>query len=131
VRFFSLVAKLTYIKLLMSIATTFDLEIEQMNLKTTFLHGDLEEEIYIKYLEGFIIKGKKDLECKLKRSLYGLKKSPRMWDQKFDTCILILGFVKRKADHCIYSKEEGGCFIYVALYVNDMLLIENNMDAIK
>ena len=54
-----------------------------------------------------------------------------MWYQKFDTYILSLGFVRRKVDHCIYSKEEGGCFIYVALYVDDMLLIGNIMDAIK
>jgi hypothetical protein len=50
---------------------------------------------------------------------------------KFDTYIIILGFVRRKIDHYIYSKEEGGCFIYVALYVNDMLLIGNIMDAVK
>jgi hypothetical protein len=67
----------------------------------------------------------------IERSLYGLKQSPRMWYQKFDTYILSLGFVRRKVDHCIYSKEEGGNFIYVALYVDDMLLIGNNMDAIK
>jgi hypothetical protein len=54
-----------------------------------------------------------------------------MWYQKFDTYILSLGFLRSKVDHCIYSKEEGGCFIYVALYVDDMLLIGNNMDAIK
>jgi hypothetical protein len=54
-----------------------------------------------------------------------------MWYQKFDTYILRFGFVRSKFDHCIYSKEEGGRFIYVALYVGDMLLIGNNMDVIK
>ena len=54
-----------------------------------------------------------------------------MWYQKFDTYILSFGFVRRKSNHYIYSKEEGGCFIYVSLYVNDMLLIGNNMDTIK
>jgi hypothetical protein len=111
---FSLVTKLTSIRVLMSLATTFDLEIEQMDVKTTFLHADLEEEIYMKYLEGFVVKGKKDLVCKLKRYIYGLKKLPRMWYQKFDTYILSFGFVRSKANHCIYSKEEGVCFIYVA-----------------
>jgi hypothetical protein len=69
----------------MSLAATFDLEKEQMDVKTMFLHGDLEEEIYMKQPEGFVVKGKKDLVCKLKRSLYGLKKSPRMWYQNFNT----------------------------------------------
>jgi hypothetical protein len=102
-----------------------------MDVKTTFLHGDLEEEIYMKQHEGFVVKGKKELVCKLKRSLYGIKQSPRMWYQNFDTYIISLGFVRSKVDLCIYSKEEGGHFIYVALYVDDMLLIGNNMEAIK
>jgi hypothetical protein len=54
-----------------------------------------------------------------------------MWYQKFETYILSLGFVRRKVDHYIYSKEEGGCFIYVDFYFDDKLLIGNNMDAIK
>jgi hypothetical protein len=75
-----------------------------MDVKTTFLHGDLEEEIYMKQPEGFVVKGKKELVCKLKKSLYGLKESPRMWYQKFDTYILELGFVRSRVDHCVYSK---------------------------
>jgi hypothetical protein len=85
----------------------------------------------MKQPKGFIVKGKKELVCKLKRSLYGLNKSPRIWYQNFDTNILSLGFVRSKVDHCIYSKEEGGRFIYVELYVDDMFLIGNNMDAIN
>ena len=54
-----------------------------------------------------------------------------MWDQKFDTYILSLRFVRSKVDHYIYSKEEDGCLIYVALYVDDMLLIGNTMETIK
>ena len=101
---FSPVAKLTSIRFLLSIATAFDLEVENMDVKTTFLHGDLEEEIYMKQLEGFIVKGNNELVCKLKKSLYGLKQSPRMWYQTFDTYIFGLGFVRRKFDHYVYSK---------------------------
>ena len=71
----------------MSLAVEFDLEIEKMDVNTTFLHGDLEEEIYMKQLEGFIIKGKEELVCRLKKSLYGLKQSPTMWYHKFDSHI--------------------------------------------
>jgi hypothetical protein len=74
----------------------FDFEVEQMDVKTTFLHGDMEEEIYMKKPEGFGVKGKKELVCKLKKSLYGLKKSPRMWCQKFDTYMFGLGFTRSK-----------------------------------
>jgi hypothetical protein len=98
-RIFFQVAKLNSIRVLMSLAAKFDMEIEQMDVKTTFLHGVLKEKNYMKHLEGFIIKGKKDLVCILKISLYGLNKSPRMWYQKFDTYILSFGFVRSKVDH--------------------------------
>ena len=100
-------------------------------MKTTFLHGDPEEEIYMKQPEGFIVKGKNELVCKLKKSLYGLKQSTRMWYQNFDTYILGLGFVRSKDDHCVYSKQVGDHFINIVLYVDDMLLIGNNKDFIK
>jgi hypothetical protein len=77
------------------------------------------------------VKGKKHLVCKLKNSLYGIKQSPRMWYQKFDTYILGLGFVRSRADHCVYSKQVGNHFIYVVLFDDDMLLVGNNMDVIK
>jgi hypothetical protein len=67
---FSPLEKITSIRVLTSMAATFDLEIEQMDVKTMFLHGDLEEEIYMKQPEGFIVKGKQELVCKLKISLY-------------------------------------------------------------
>jgi hypothetical protein len=80
---FSHVAKLTSIRfMLYVVVVAFDFEVEQMDVKTTFLHGDLEEEIYMKQPEGFVVKGKKELVCKMKKSLYGLKQSPRMWYQK-------------------------------------------------
>jgi hypothetical protein len=93
---FSLVAKLTSIRFILSVVVSFDFEVEQMDVKTTFLHGDLEEEIYMKQPEGFVVKGKKELVCRMKKSLYGLKQSPRMWYQKFDTYMLGLGFTRSK-----------------------------------
>src|ERR1700722_8602124 len=85
----------------------------------------------MKQPEGFVVKGNKELVCNLKKSIYGLKKSPRMWYQKFDTYILGLGFVRSRSDHYVYSKQVGNHFIYVVLYVDDMLLVGNNMDVIK
>jgi hypothetical protein len=72
---FSFVLKLNFIRVLMYLGATFDLEIEKMDVKTMFLHGDLEEEIYMKQPKGFVVKGNKELVCELKRSIYGLKQS--------------------------------------------------------
>jgi hypothetical protein len=99
---FSPIAKLTSIIFLLSIATAFDFEVEHMDLKTTFLHGDLGDKIYMKQPEGYVVKGKKELVCKLKTSLYGLKQSPRMWYKKFDTYMLGLGLTRSKEDHRVY-----------------------------
>ena len=128
---FSPIAYATSIKLLLSIAAAFDFEVEQMDVKTTFLHRDLEEEIYMKQPEGFAVKGKKELVCKLKKPLYGLKQSPRMWYQKFDTFIRGLGFTRSKEDHCVYFKLIGYHVIYLVLYVDDMLLVGNDKEIIQ
>jgi hypothetical protein len=101
-----------------------------MDVKTPFVHGDLEEEIYMKQLEGYEVKGKKELVQKLKKSMYVLKQSPRMWYQKFDTYMLGLGFIRSKEDHCVYFKLIGVHLIYLVLYVDDMLLIGNNKEII-
>jgi len=97
-----------------------------MDVKTTFLHRDLEDEIYMKQPEGFVVKGKKELVCKLKKSLYGLKQSPRMWYQKFDIFIWGLGFTRSKVKHYVYLKLIGDRVIYLVLYVDDMLLVGND-----
>ena len=128
---FSPVSKVTSIRLLLSVVAAFDFEVEQMYVKTTFLHEDLAEEIYMKQPEGFLVKDKKELVCKLKQSLYGLKQSPRMWYQKFDTFIWGLDFTRRKADHCVYLKLIGDRVIYMVLYVDDMLLVGNDKEIIQ
>eukprot|EP00253_Pinus_taeda_P035204 PITA_35204 len=102
-----------------------------MDVKKSFLHRDLEEKIYMKKPEGFTVKGKKELVCKLKKSLYGLKKSPRMWYQKFDTLKRGLGFTRSKAYHCVYFKLTGDRVIYLVLYMDDMLLVGNDKEIIE
>jgi hypothetical protein len=129
-KIFSPVAKLTSIRFMLFVVVAFDFKVEQMDVKTTFLHGDLEEEIYMKQPEGYVVKGKKELVCKLKKSMYGLKQSPRMWYQKFDTYMLGLGFTRSKEDHCLYFKLIGDHLIYLVLYVDDMLLIGNTKEII-
>uniref|UniRef100_A0A2N9GSR4 Integrase catalytic domain-containing protein n=1 Tax=Fagus sylvatica TaxID=28930 RepID=A0A2N9GSR4_FAGSY len=101
-----------------------DLELEQMDVKTAFLHGDLEEEIYMVQPEGFEAKGKEHKVCRLKKSLYGLKQAPRQWYKKFDSFMVGQGYTRTDADHCVYVRQfPNGKFIILLLYVDDMLIV--------
>lgn len=80
----------------------FDLELKQMNFKTTFLHGKLGETIYMKLPIGFVKKGDELKECLLNRSLYGLKQSPRMWYRHFYGYMIKIGFSRSAYDYCVY-----------------------------
>ena len=73
------VVKMSSIQIVLGLVASLDLELEQLDVRTTFLHGDLKEEIYIDQLEGFKVKGKEHMVCKLTKSLYGLKQAPRQW----------------------------------------------------
>ena len=81
---FSPIVKLTSIRILLSVVASENLHLEQMDVKTTFLHGDVDKEIYMQQLEGFVVPGKEHMVCKLTRSLYRLKQAPRQWYKKFD-----------------------------------------------
>ena len=72
------VVKMTSVRTVLGLAASLDLELEQLNVKTAFLHGDLNEEIYMEQPEGFEVKGKEDLVCRLKKNLYGLKQN-KFW----------------------------------------------------
>ena len=76
---FSHVVKHSSIRILLPLVAQFNMELVHMDVKTTFLHGDLEKEIYITQPDGFKVSGKENWVCKLKKSLYGLKQSPRQW----------------------------------------------------
>nr|GEU91101.1 retrovirus-related Pol polyprotein from transposon TNT 1-94 [Tanacetum cinerariifolium] len=103
-----------------------------LDVKTAFLHGNLEEEIYMLQPEGFKQKGKENLVCRLNKSLYGLKQAPRCWYKRFDSFIRGLEYNKLHTDPCAYFKRFGNNdFIILLLYVNDMLAAGPNKDRIN
>ncbi|KAI3455171.1 hypothetical protein Pfo_011834, partial [Paulownia fortunei] len=100
-----------------------NLELAQLDVKTAFLHGDLEEEIYMTQPEGFKVAEKEIWVCKLNKSLYGLKQSPRQWYKRFDKFMMRQKYTRSKYDHRVYlHKLQDGSFIYLLLYVDDMLI---------
>jgi len=78
---------------------------EQLDVKTTFLHGELEEEIYMQQPEGFITPGKEHLVCRLKKSLYGLKQAPRQLYKRFDSFMIGQSYCRSQYDDCIYFQN--------------------------
>ena len=126
------VVRLTTVRIVLAMCATFDLHLEQLDVKTAFLHGELEEEIYMLQPEGFAETGKENLVCRLNKSLYGLKQAPRCWYKRFDSFIISLGYNRLSSDHCTYFKRfDGGDFIILLLYVDDMLVAGPNKDRVQ
>jgi hypothetical protein len=102
-----------------------------MDVKAAFLHGDLEEEIYMEQPEVFQVKGKENFVCRLKKSLYGLKQAPRQWYKKFESFMSKHGFMKTTSDHCVFVKNFlEGDFLILLLYVDDILIVGQDMSEI-
>ena len=105
---YSPVARLTTIRVLLSLAASYGLIVHQMDVKTAFLNGELEEEIYMDQPDGFVVKGEERKVCKLLKSLYGLKQAPKQWHEKFDRTLTSAGFTINEADRCVYYRHGGG-----------------------
>ncbi|KAJ0754654.1 putative RNA-directed DNA polymerase [Helianthus annuus] len=120
---YSPVTRITSIRLVLAIAALRNLEVHQMDVKTAFLNGDLEEEIYMEQPEGFSAPGNKGKVCKLVKSLYGLKQAPKQWHQKFDHVMIDNGFKINECDKCVYFKDTPRGYVILCLYVDDMLII--------
>ena len=116
--------------MLLAIATLHNLEIYQMDVKTMFLNGELEDEIYMEQPEGFVAPGQERKVCKLVRSLYGLKQAPIQWHLKFDNVMLSNGFKINECDKCVYIKSSSNGYVIVCLYVDDMLIMGSSHQVI-
>ncbi|GJW16885.1 retrovirus-related pol polyprotein from transposon TNT 1-94 [Tanacetum coccineum] len=102
-----------------------------MDVKTAFLNGDLEEEIYMNQPEGFTAPGQEGKVCRLVKSLYGLKQAPKQWHQKFDNTMLESGFKINECDKCVYVKDTSSGYVILCLYVDDMLIVGSNDKIIR
>ena len=119
---FSPVVRFTSIQLLLAIVTNLNLELHQMDVKTAFLNGELDEKIYMEQPVDFIVKGKEHKVCKLQRSIYGLKQSSRQWYLRFHKVILTYDFKIIDEDHNVYVKRTSGKFVILSLFVDDILI---------
>ena len=125
------VARYPSIRALIALSAHHDWELHQMDVKSAYLNGDLEEEIYMDQPEGFVVEGKEDWVCRLKKSLYGLKQAGRTWYQKIDVALKRRGFNTLPSDYCIYVWRQGPIIIIIALYVDDLLLASNDLERLS
>lgn len=117
------------IRLLLTVAAQNNLKILQLDVKTAFLYGELDETIFMKPPEG--LHHEDNVVCKLNKSLYGLKQAPRCWNSKFDFVLKKFGFVNSKADQCVYIGEVNQKKCYLCLYVDDGLLFSSDEWALE
>jgi hypothetical protein len=111
----------------MALVAHYDLELHQMDVRMAFLNGDPLENIYMAQSKGFAVKGKEHMGCHLRKSIYGLKQASRQWYLKFDETIRSFGFKENEEDNCIYVKFRNGKFIFLILYVDDILLASSDV----
>ena len=125
------VAMLKSIRILLAVTTSLDYEIWQMDVKTEFLNGSLEDDIYMQQPEGFIAREQEHMACKLQRSIYGLKQASRTRNIRFDQAITLYDFEKSLDEPCVYKRIQGTKVVFVVLYVDDILLIGNDIEVLS
>ena len=118
---FSTVVHLSSIRTLLAFGAKKKLHIHQMDVVSAFLNGDLKEEIYMKQPPGYVQLGKENLVCKLRKSIYGLKQSPRCWNQKLCDHLKSLRFKESGADSCVFIKNESNNLKIIAVYADDLI----------
>ncbi|KAG8493067.1 hypothetical protein CXB51_010376 [Gossypium anomalum] len=129
---FSPFVKHSSILALLGIVAMHDLELEQLDVKIAFLHEELEGDIYMQQPKGFTVSEKDDYVCLLKKSLYGLKQSPRQWYKRFDSFMTSHDLKKCSFSSCVYFKKSSdGSFVYLLLYVNDKLIAAKDKGEIR
>lgn len=119
---FAPVAKQTTFRILLSIASAKKLLVHHLDVKTAFLNGKLSETIYMKQPPGFENQNK-NLVCRLKRGIYGLKQAAKLWNDEIHRALTSKGFERSKADPCLYSMNMNGEMVYVLIYVDDMAIV--------
>ena len=98
-----------------------------MHVKFAFLNGTLEKEVYLRQPQGFVVKGHEHQVCKLRKTLYGLRQSPRAWNTDLDQVLRDLGLVSGHAEPGLYVFEENSLILILLVYVDDLMITGNHV----
>jgi len=127
---FSPVAKLNTVRVLLSLAANLDWPLHQFDVKNAFLHGDLEEEVYMDIPPGYTLSLTAGIVCRLQKALYGLKQSPRAWFDRFSMAMKKYGFQQSNSDHTLFLKQRQRKVIALIIYVDDMIITGDDTEEI-
>ena len=125
------VARMESVRMVLHIGAAMDWDIHQMDIKTAFLHGKLEEEVYMEQPEGCAEKGKENWVCRLKKTLYGLVQSPRMWNTRLNKVMVEIGYQRNSADHCVYVRTSKNGTSIVTIHVDDLCIASSTPEEMK
>ena len=128
---FAPVAKMTSIRTMLAIAAEKDLEIQQFDIDTAFLYGKINEELYMDQPDGYVNEDKPKYVCKLKKSLYGTKQAARQWNEALDKHMKDQDFKSANADPCIYTRIDQDEYTIVAVYVDDIIVMSQDIQVIE
>ncbi|PNX64837.1 retrovirus-related Pol polyprotein from transposon TNT 1-94, partial [Trifolium pratense] len=124
---FSPVAKIASVRRFLAIAAMHQWPFHQLDIKTAFLHGELQEEVYMAQAPGFTVSGASHLVCRLRRELYGLKQSPRAWFGRFSTVLQEYGMTRCEADFSVFFLHSSPTTcLYLLVYVDDIIITGND-----
>jgi hypothetical protein len=127
---FAPVARLEAVRLLLALSADEGWQVHHMDVKTTFLNGELQEEVYVQQPPSFIQPGQEHKVLRLHKALYGLHQAPRVWNLKLDEKLSMLGFIKCNADHAIYCRGGKGERLIMGVYVDDLVITGSNNKSI-
>lgn len=127
---FAPVAKQTTIRILLSVASAQKLLVHHLDVKTAFLNGRLSEKIYMKQPPGFENQNK-NLVCRLKKGIYGLKQAAKLWNDEINFALTSKGFDRSKADPCLYMKNINEETVYVLIYVDDIAIVTKSPETMN
>nr|ABA94875.1 retrotransposon protein, putative, Ty1-copia subclass [Oryza sativa Japonica Group] len=127
---FNPVIKAATIRTVLSIAVSRGWSLQQLDVQNAFLHGVLEEEVYMRQPPGYENSSKPDFICKLDKALYGLKQAPRAWYARLSGKLQQLGFKPSKADTSLFYFNKGNVTMFILIYVDDIIVASSTKDAV-
>jgi hypothetical protein len=123
---FAPVARLDTIRLILALAANRGWQIHHLDVKSAFLNGELEEEVYVCQPEGYVQKGKEKMVLKLSKALYGLRQAPRAWNIRLDRSLRKLGFSECPSEAAVYKRGSGKDAVVLGVYVDDLIVKGEN-----